>query len=514
MKKNIQISCILFFVFFSFTSIISLAQNYEAIKTDANYYFYDSVKQDIIVARIDSIAKDGNQTRYLGMRQIRPTDYSCYIPDGDSWLGYVVTENPENIFRFIVYPFSPPDSADVFTILSRSKIGQSWRFYNYHFLSNFDTQYIEAKVTQISLSNFLGLSDSVKTITLQQKNASGENVSNPINGQKILLSQNYGLIRLPKFDEFKSNLRFLDLCGKTNPTIGITNLTFEEIFDFQADDEFHIAYDYKPYTFWYPMESGFIIHRILERINGTNSDTVSYRIAECKTTSYSPEMNQARITNSADTILVKYVKSNYPEFAYQPLEPQLSTILPFELIESMSGLSATEILEHGGIQWKQTNATWPLWSDGTWPCWHHATIDDFENSSYYYKGLGGPYHYHSGVMTTNYRKLVYYKKGSESWGTALNCEALLHVSLSKSIEKQGIIIYPNPTSGIITIELPSDVLTPGKLEIVDISGRTTDELAIVQKTQSLDLANLLTGLYMYKFTSANGEVFRGKIIRQ
>ncbi|MDO9257330.1 MAG: T9SS type A sorting domain-containing protein [Bacteroidales bacterium] len=514
MKKVIQFSCIGFFVFFCFTSTISIAQNYEAIKTDASYYFYDSVKQDIIVARIDSVTEDVEQTRYFGMRQIRQTDYSCYIPDGHSWLGYVITENPESIFRFIVYPFSPPDSADVFTILSKSKIGQSWRFYNYHFFSNFGTQYIEAKVTQISLSNFLGLSDSVKTITLQQKNASGENVSNPINGQKILLSQNYGLIRLPKFDEFKENLRFLDLCGKTNPSNGITNLTFEEIFDFQTGDEFHIAYDDETYEATFPNENGYIIQRVLERINGSNSDTVSYKIEECKTSTQNIGINQQIITNIADTIDFTYIKAQYPDFICDPNEPQISTSSAAELNENLMGLSATPVLEHDEIPWKQINADWPLWSDEFQHCWNYPMIEYSDFSVYYFKGLGGPFHYEKSNPSFNYRKLVYYKKGSESWGTPFNCETLLHVSLPKSIEKQNVNIYPNPTSGKITIELPADVSTPCKLGIVDIAGRLTDEFAINFQTQTIDLSNLPCGLYSYKLTVAKGEVFRGIIIRQ
>ncbi len=514
MKKTIRLSGILCFVFFYFASTPAMPQNYEAIKSNANYYFYDSVKQDIVVARIDSVAKDENQTRYFGMRQIRLTDYSCYIPNGDSWLGYVVIENPESKFRFIVYPFSPPDSADVFTILSKTQIGQPWRFYNYHFLSNYNNQYIEAKVTEIRLSDFLGLSDSVKTITLQQKNASGENVNNPINGQKFLLSKNYGLIRLPKFDEFKQNLRFLDLCGKTNPTTGITNLTFEEIFDFQPGDEFHIAYDDETYGAEFPNENGYLIQRILERIDGSNSDTVSYKIEKCKTSTSNISINQQIITNTLDTAIYTYIKSQYPDFKSDPKEPQISTGSASELTENVMGLSATYVLEHAGILWKQTNPSGPLWSDEFKLCWNYPMIDAFDFSDYYFKGLGGPYHYERSNIYTNYRKLVYYKKGSESWGTPLNCEALLHVSLPNRIEKQGVIIYPNPTSGIITLELPSDILTPGKLEIVEISGKTADEFAVVQKTQLLDLANLPAGLYTYKFTSANGEVFRGKIIRQ
>ncbi|MEI6060130.1 MAG: T9SS type A sorting domain-containing protein [Bacteroidota bacterium] len=486
------------------------AQNFTAIKTDASYYFFDSISQDIMVVRIDSVALAGNETQYFGMRQIRQTDYGCFTPYGDSWLGDVITEKSNGVFQFILYPFSPPDSSDVFTIYSKSALGNTWHFYNYHTINH----YIEAKVTQVALAFFIGISDTVKTITLQRKDAYGQNVNDPVNGQHILLSKNYGLIRLPKFDEFHSKLRFMDLCGKTNPITGRTNLSFGEIFDFQPGDEFHIAYDDSPYAFWYPKETGFVIQHIIERINSITTDTVTYKIAECKTTTYTPGMGQLFITNSSDTVTMKYTKSDFPAFPFDPLEPQISNNLGIELTDNEMGLSSTDVLAQSGIPWKLTNATWPLWSDATQQCWQYATIDDFGNSSYYYKGLGGPYHYHLGIITTNFKKLVYYKKGSETWGTPLNCEDLLHVGIGKITPIQSINIFPNPTTGITTLSIPISFQVPGKLEIYDISGRISGEFNVSQPTQTINLGDLPPGLYTYKFISAKDEVIRGKIIRQ
>ncbi len=510
MKTSIKLPGILLFVFLTIAKTNVSAQDYKPVKTDATTYFYDSTYMDVIAARIDSIAVIGNETQYFAMRQIRPTDYGCFVPDGASWLGDVVTENPGGIFRFILYPFSPPDSADVFTINSQAGNGVSWHFYNLHTINH----YIEAKVIGITLANFIGISDSVKTITLQRKDALGQNVNDPINGQKIVLSKNYGLIRLPKFDEFSSNPRFFDLCGKTNPKTGLTNLAFEEIFDFQAGDEFHIAYDDSPYAFWYPKVSGFVIQHILERTNSINNDTISYKIAECKTATFTPGMGQYTISNSTDTINVKYIKSNYPSFFYDPKEPQITPNWEFELTDNEMGLSANYVLEQSGIPWKLTNATWPLWSDETQQCWNYATIDDFENSAYFYKGLGGPYHYHMGIITTNYKILVYYKKGTETWGSPLDCETLLHVGLPEYQLNRNISIYPNPTNGKITVSAPNGLTLPCRFDLFDISGRFVKELTMNQQEQTVDVSELPAGLYTYKLTTAKGEVFRGKIIRQ
>lgn len=510
MKSIFNLSCILLLNFLLINTLRTSAQNFKAVKTGASYYYYDSVSKEIIAARIDSTSVAGSENQYFGMRQIRQTDYGCYIPNGASWLGDLVTENPNGVFKFIVYPFSPSDSADIFTINSQALVGNYWHFYNYHSIND----YVEAKVTQIISATFIGISDTVKTISLQRKSASGQNISDPINSQKILLSKNYGLIRLPKFDEFRTILKFFDLCGKTNPTTGQTNLTFNEIFDFQVGDEFHIAYNDEPYATFFPHTFGFVVQRVLERINGSNSDTVSYKIAECKTTTIIPAMYEQTISNVADTVVVKYVNSNYPKIVYDPKEPQISPYGFLELTENQMGLSSTSILDQTGKLWKHTNATWPLWSNGQ-QCWNYATIDDYDIDAYYYKGLGGPYHYWMAAgLNTNFRKLVYYKKGTQTWGTPLNCDTLLHTSLQDDPLKQRLSIFPNPTSGIINIAVPQSFQLPCNLAVFDLAGRVAKEFQITELMLSFDLSNFPSGLYTYKVIAANREVFRGKVIKQ
>ncbi len=503
--------CTVLFLLCYNISIVS-AQNYSCIKTDASYYFYDSTSQAILAARIDSVAVAGNETRYFGMKQIRQTDYGCFIPNGESWMGEYVSESSNGIFQFVVYPFSPPDSANVFTIKSKGSLGETWHFYNYHTINH----YVEAKVTQISLANFWGISDSVKTISLQRKNALGQNVSDPINGQRILLSKNYGLIRLPKFDDFNYNLAFYDLCGKTNPVTGLTNQTFEEIFDFQPGDEFHISYDNSYYNILYWVETGSIIHRILERISGYNGDTLSYKIAQCKTTALSINVGQVTITNSSDTILVNYVKSYYPSFVLEPKEPHITRLWdgPFELNNNEMGLSTTNVLDIAGIPWKLTDAIWPLWSNDPQQCFSYTMMDDYDNSAYFYTGLGGPYHYHLGINTSSYRKLVYFKKGSVSWGTPLDCQTILHTSIPEDKKLFKILISPNPVVNSANITIPETMQLPVNVEFTSISGSAVLSIEIRNYNQVVDLSNLPAGIYLARFLYEDGSVSFEKFIRQ
>jgi len=84
MKTLFNLSCILLLNFLLINTLRTSAQNFKAVKTDASYYYYDSVSKEIISARIDSTAISGSENQYFGMRQIRQTDYDCFIPNGAS----------------------------------------------------------------------------------------------------------------------------------------------------------------------------------------------------------------------------------------------------------------------------------------------------------------------------------------------------------------------------------------------------------------------------------------------
>jgi hypothetical protein len=513
MKTLFNLSCILLLNFLLFNTLRTSAQNFKAVKTDASYYYYDSVSKEIISARIDSTAISGSENQYFGMRQIRQTDYGCYIPNGASWLGDLVTENPNGVFKFIVYPFSPSDSADIFTINSQALIGNYWHFYNYHSIN----EYVEAKVTQIIPATFIGISDTVKTISLQRKSASGQNINDPINSQKILLSKNYGLIRLPKFDEYRTTLKFFDLCGKTNPTMGRTNLTFNEIFDFQVGDELHIKQHYSNYNYPTSITDDAIIHTIIEKIPSNSLDTLKYKVAECRYHSYSYGNEHYIYSYFNDTIVENYTKNNYISLGFEPSEPYISnSISPEFLTSNGMGTASVDSMLFNGVPWKTTNQFGLLWHEGNPNCWQQATIDVCVPQLYYYSGLGGPYYYCWDFFSwyLDYSQLVYYKKGSQTWGTPLNCETLLHTSLQDNPSKQSLNIFPNPTSGKITITVPQSFQMPCKLEIFDLTDRVIKEIQLTELSQSFDLYNYPSGLYTYKIIAANREVFRGKIIKQ
>ncbi|MFH1005178.1 MAG: T9SS type A sorting domain-containing protein [Bacteroidota bacterium] len=74
-------------------------------------------------------------------------------------------------------------------------------------------------------------------------------------------------------------------------------------------------------------------------------------------------------------------------------------------------------------------------------------------------------------------------------------------------------IYPNPTSGIITLQLSDDKIKNADLKIFDLFGRSVFQKDINTKHETLNL-NLPNGMYFYQIKNKQQIVAIGKIIIQ
>ena len=485
----------------------TIAQDYRAINTDATSYFIDSISKDIIALRIDSTSTSGADNLYYGFRQMKQTDYGCYTINGGSWIGDEVTEKPDGTFIFTVYPFSPPDSSSNYRILSRRVPGQPWIFYTYHTINH----HIEAVVTEVRLMSFLGITDSVKTISLTCKDAVGQVVSDPVNNQKILLSKNYGLIRLPKFDDFIEYNRFYDIVGKTNPKTGITNLTTLAIYDFQPGDELHSVWHDQGSPVPFTIMDGATIMRVLERISPVSGDSVTYRMEICQLSRYQFSPTEYSYYHSFDTVYKTYSCPGAPLLEAEPLEP-------VPIYNDMTTYSFMGFLNDPAIPLYDLPVKFirnsMLWTeqDG---CYSMITFDGCWYSDIYIQGLGGPYHNCNDFgWGPSYNLLKYYKKGNITWGSPLVCDSILTVGVGELNAEKALSIYPNPSPGSISVIIPDGIQLPCRLELFDLSGRLMTGFQQLQVYQNFDISGLPPGIYGYRIRSANGDVFQGKIIRQ
>ncbi len=73
-----------------------------------------------------------------------------------------------------------------------------------------------------------------------------------------------------------------------------------------------------------------------------------------------------------------------------------------------------------------------------------------------------------------------------------------------------IVIYPNPSRSCITVSCKSD---PIKISILDLQGRTLSQTQNPGKTTTLNIENLMSGLYLIRVTFKNNIPVTNRIIK-
>lgn len=174
------------FLFFLNLAIIAGAangQNFQAIH-DNGYRLFDS-DQGLRAIGVDSTAfMDGDSIFYLSKTIQKLTDdYSCYTPDGPSCMGAHIRISPDGTHMF----YNLDD--DTIRFLTQAGIGEVWPVYDYNDL------YIQGEVISVEEEiMFDGISDLVKTISLQAMNAEMNSISHLVNDKIVRFSENYSIV--------------------------------------------------------------------------------------------------------------------------------------------------------------------------------------------------------------------------------------------------------------------------------------------------------------------------------
>jgi hypothetical protein len=100
-------------------------------------------------------------------------------------------------------------------------------------------------------------------------------------------------------------------------------------------------------------------------------------------------------------------------------------------------------------------------------------------------------------------------------GPACNKENLLQSCLTSTEEEFSVIknIYPNPSSGLITIDLESDTPAGYKMSLADLTGQKVFESVLTETNNTFDLSFLKSGMYIFSLCSDNKNCFYHKWVK-
>lgn len=470
------------------------AQNYQTFYSDRIAYF-SGENGNAKCIRIDSISVDVDSIFYP-FHNIQLLYDDCFTPYGNSWIGekIVIDTNGYNFF------FNKDH--DTIKIKTDALLNESWTAYQLP-----ESITVIANVTRYDTSGLLGQIDSIKTIEFKVYDESMDLITHQLNDMTLELSKNYGITKTFNFYlfpdyyvyiyPFEDQFEEYELVGLSKPKIGIQNLTWFGVYDFQPGDEIHVLYKDKCNSGpeGYYSNTTKTIQKFLSKIE--YSDSIVYRI----------DKKQSSLTTTNDTSFFNYLHDSLNAVIVRNAD---FNKLPDEPVIAIDGYEAyTYRMEYDDRLRKIKPYSYETLIYSNDSCWLGLVADGCDAEFEYIEGLGGPYYWcvnnFSCMDAGTENTLVYYKKGDETWGTPLVVTGIDQEVLNNEIE-----VFPNPTNDILNIKTTPDKL-PFRLEIIDLSGRVLISKEIRTDSYSMSLDENLKGIFIYTISNHN-LIKTGKLI--
>jgi hypothetical protein len=464
-----------------FTFFDLQGQDFTTIYPDRTLFF-TTTTNSAMGLRIDSVIYGPEITCYPN-RTVRGISWDCTTPKGIPWIGDHITirEDGTNLF------FNK--NMDTVKINTLSPLHDSWRAFYIP-----DSISVIATVEQYDTLGFLGLNDSVKTIGFQVFDRNMLPRNNILNDMKIKISKNYGFVQALNFylfndlDYTNESIQEHVLAGMTNPAVGLQNLTWREVYDFQPGDELHIQHQgYEGIMLKY------IRNKVLRYLSRTDfEDSIVYA---CSLKENIDTYTEGLISNA------EYLESSFK--------------LKIRDNQNFDKLPGEPIIQDNSLYWfssyvdpiaKVDMGTETLYYPGDDSCWQSPIIDGCGGLNTYIKGLGGPYYSCDGYWTLESELLVYYKKGDKIWGTPL-----VITSVPDIPEIDEITVFPNPARDEITITARH--YAENNFELFDAAGCSIISKQLYNQSSIIDINQLKPGLYFYYMTKDKRVIKMGKLVK-
>jgi len=456
--------------------------------------FYKSPASALKAFRRDSVALSGiNDSTFYSYRTIRTrTGMVCKDTVGGSVMGRKVFKSHDGWFWFFNC------IQDTIFLNSQGVIGDSWRIFN---LPN--GSYLQAQITAVEMDTVLGNPDQVKIITIQAKNSLGNNIPHLFNQKQIRLSKHYGISKLFDLYLFPNDTVSYTLCGKTSLSLGVHDLIWKDIYNYEEGDIFHYQGNVSSQ---YGGGGWSTIYRVLSKTVYGNNDSVEYTMEYCKhlAQGYPPV-----VTNTFDTITVKYnwalYDLNYAFLKKLPEEFVNSGAYADQYFEKINNINGRHLKGRDINKYSYEAATncWSFYGYGVIPIWTY----------HYVEGLGQTYYSYYVIPeflpTSSEEKLVYFKKGSETWGTPVStsCNTLVAVEDQITLPGVQVLVCPNPVSSKSVISFKNlDPDQHPEVFIMDLFGRVVFRSRVKTNEIIFNRESVPSGIYILRVNNSNGLV--------
>ncbi len=485
---------ITFFLIFCSTAVF--AQDYKLFDSKSKKLFTTFPEETSTYSlSFDSAASSlGSDSVYYSFSKIGGLNFVSY--DCDFWVG-------PNCFKQDI-----PEWAGAKIYLDNQ---YKYRFYpgngellQFDFTPNGDTNTFYEDSTQMFTLTYefsdtiqiLSFSDSARFFKIHHTDPDGNPINSELNGQKIIIGKTLGLSRFFQIKEFPEVLKPITLIGQKKQNIGIFNITLGMIYDFEEGDEFQYReHHFNTYP-GYPDENytAYRKHNIIEKLE--TNDSLIYTIDE--TLFYE---DSSLVINR--TIQKIYQKNQL--FAKLPFEKFNGDYQRFFMDDYCGLKSWTYRFEaENALEYCEIDNVWGYYDTFGPPTEEEITwtfgLGMFKNI---FRDYMGNLQYASGYN----HQLIYFKKGDHECGNIVvgNAETNLQQKLYQ--------VFPNPVNDQLFIKN----LHSGQAYSIDILNAfgqlIRTESRIESQNHVLNLANLKSGIYLYRITLNRKIVQQGKLVK-
>ncbi|MFM9952368.1 MAG: T9SS type A sorting domain-containing protein [Saprospiraceae bacterium] len=461
-------------------------------------YLYDYTNATFIESPVLGI-KTGTDTCTEMYPSLRWYDEFECNEIASSFMGYEVCQTPTET-RLLIR------EGEYVTIRQAAALNEKWPAYT----EGNDT--VWARVSFIQSMNFLGLTDSVKSIHFYRQGGGGPNYL-PAENSPVQVSKQYGLIRTFGFRDFPAfSPQFaapMPIVGLSVPKVGLQNPDRASIFNFQAGDEIHIkATTLSP---WYVQgeylgnnfERKFLKALIteVEQLPGDQLIRFHYTGQELKTKRWgTPPVLYEVFPEETVSGIWEYDLS---ELEYLDLQPGAVVTVPAFIWEE--GIAIVSLTQSGFCEKAGKYLSNPL--EGSNGC-YQPLIDGIVGSSYY-ENLAGEYYNYSTFSGHFIREVVYFNSDSLECGSPIDFD---QITTAAEVSKAPVItLGPNPTAGLLQIQLPQGLVAD--LKLYDPHGRLLLSENQAQGTVDWNLNALPAGAYQISASQDGKMIWRQRVLK-